>query len=68
MTVKELIGIFDDWNIPVVIRNNNLKKLASYQNIAIFVLNKYNVVDCDKSNADVVSFGLYDGELVIRIN
>ena len=68
MTVKELIGFVDDWNIPVVIRNNNLKKLASYQNIAIFVRNKYNVVGCDKSNAEVASFGLYDGELAIRIN
>lgn len=68
MTVKELIGIFDDWNIPVVIRNNNLKKLASYQNIAIFVRNKYNVVGCDKSNAEVASFGLENGELAIRIN
>ena len=68
MTVKELIGIFDDWNIPVVIRNNNLKKLASYQNIAIFVRNKYNVVGCDQSNAEVASFGLENGELAIRIN
>ena len=68
MTVKELIGIFDDWNIPVVIRNNNLKKLTSYQNIAIFVQNKYNVVGCDKSNAEVASFGLENGELAIRIN
>lgn len=68
MTVKELIGFVDDWNIPVVIRNNNLKKLASYQNIAIFVRNKYNVVGCDKSNAEVASFGLENGELVIRIN
>ena len=68
MTVKELIGIFDDWNIPVVIKNNNLKKLASYQNIAIFVRNKYNVVGCDKSNAEVASFGLENGELAIRIN
>lgn len=68
MTVKELIGFVDDWNIPVVIRNNNLKKLASYQNIAIFVRNKYNVVGCDKSNAEVASFGLENGELAIRIN
>lgn len=68
MTVKELIGIFDDWNIPVVIRNNNLKQLATYQNIAIFVRNKYNVVGCDKSNAEVASFGLENGELAIRIN
>ena len=68
MTVKELIGVFDDWNIPVVINDNNLKKMASYQNIAIFVRNKYNVVGCDKSNAEVASFGLENGELAIRIN
>lgn len=68
MTVKELIGVFDDWNIPVVINDNDLKKLAKYQNIAIFVRNKYNVVGCDKSNAEVASFGVYDGELTIRIN
>ena len=68
MTVKELIGVFYDWNIPVVINDNNLKKLASYQNIAIFVRNKYNVVGCDKSNAEVASFGIYDGKLAIRIN
>ena len=60
MTVKELIGFVDDWNIPVVINDKDLKKLAKYQNIAIFVRNK--------SNAEVASFGIYDGELAIRIN
>lgn len=68
MTVKELIGVFDDWNIPVVINDSNLKQLATYHNIAIFVRNKYNVLDCDRSNAEVVAFGLYDGELAIRIS
>ena len=68
MTVKELIGVFDDWNIPVVINNNNLKQLAKYYNIDVFVWNKYNVLGRDKSNAEVVAFGLYDGELAIRIS
>ena len=66
MTIKELIGVFDDWNIPVVINDSNLKQLARYHNIAIFVRNKYNVLGCDRSNAEVVAFGLYDGELAIR--
>lgn len=68
MTVKELIGFVDDWNIPVVINDNNLKQLATYKNISIFVRNKYNVLGCNKSNAEVASFGIYDGELAIRIN
>ena len=68
MTVKELIGVFDDWNIPVVINDSNLKQLAMYHNIAVFVRNKYNVLGCDRSNAEVVAFGLYDGELAIRIS
>jgi len=68
MTVKELIEVFDDWNIPVVINDSNLKQFARYPNIAIFVRKKYNVLDCDKSNAEVVAFGLYDGELAIRIS
>lgn len=68
MTVKELIGVFDDWNIPVVINDSDLKKLATYYNIAVFVRNKYNVLGCDRSNAEVVAFGLYDGELTIRIS
>ena len=68
MTVKELIGVFDDWNIPVVINNSSLKQLARYHNIAVFVRNKYNVLDCDRSNAQVVAFGLYDGELAISIS
>lgn len=68
MTVKELIGVFDDWNIPVVINDSDLKKLVTYYNIAVFVWNKYNVLGCDRSNAKVVAFGLYDGELAIRIS
>lgn len=68
MTVKELIGVFDDWNIPVVINNSSLKQLARYHNIAVFVRKKYNVLGCDRSNAEVVAFGLYDGELAIRIS
>ena len=68
MTVKELIGVFDDWNLPVVINDNNLKQLARYPNIAIFVRKKYNVLGYDRSNAEVVAFGLYDGELAIRIS
>lgn len=67
MTVKELIGVFDDWNIPVVINDSNLKQLAKHPNIAVFVRNKYNILGCDRSNAKVVAFGLYDGELAIRI-
>ena len=63
MTIKELIGMFDDWNIPVVINDSNLKQLAKYHNIAIFVRNKYNGL----GNAELVAFGLYDGELAIRI-
>ena len=66
MSVKELIGVFDDWNIPVVINDSNLKQLATYYNIAVFVRNKYNVLGCNRSNAEVVAFGLYDGELAIR--
>ena len=68
MTIKELIGVFDDWNIPVVINDSNLKQLATYYNIAVFVRNKYNVLGCNRSNAEVVAFGLYDGELAIRIS
>lgn len=68
MSVKELIGVFDDWNIPVVINDSNLKQLATYYNIAVFVRNKYNVLGCNRSNAEVVAFGLYDGELAIRIS
>ena len=68
MTVKELIGVFDDWNIPVVINDSDLKQLARHPNIAIFVWNKYNVLGCNRSNAEVVAFGLYDGELAIRIS
>lgn len=68
MTVKELIGVFDDWNIPVVINDSDLKQLATYYNIAVFVRKKYNVFSCDRSNAEVVAFGLYDGELAIRIS
>ena len=63
MTIKELIGVFDDWNIPVVINDNNLKQLAKYYNIDVFVWNKYNGL----GNAELVAFGLYDGELAIRI-
>ena len=68
MTVKELIGVFDDWNIPIVINDSNLKQLARYPNIAVFVRNKYDVLGCDRPNAEVVAFGLYDGELAIRIS
>lgn len=62
MTVKKLIDLFDNWNIPIVINDNNLNRIIRVDHIFDFVENN-KLMFKDK----VVSFGFYDGEMTIRI-
>ena len=63
MTVSELLILFDDWNIPVVINDNMLVCTLRYTQIADFANSKHPLL-----KAEVVSFGFYNGELTIRVN
>ena len=63
MIVKELIDLFDNWNIPIVINDNNLNCISKVQRISDFIENRKPLL-----KEKVVSFGFYDGELCIRID
>ena len=63
MTVKELIDLFDNWNIPIVINDNNLNRIVKDQHIFNFLEERKPLL-----KEKVVSFGFYDGELCIRID
>jgi len=63
MTVSELLELFDNWDIPVVINDNMLVCALRYTRIADFANSKHPLL-----KAEVVSFGFYNGELTIRVN
>lgn len=64
MTVKELLSLYSNWNIPMVINDDNLQPICRKKTIQEF---------CDQggnnliSKLKVVSFSVVDGELAIRV-
>lgn len=63
MTVKELIDLFDNWNIPIVINDNKLNRIVKVQHIFNFIEERTPLL-----KEKVVSFGFYDKELCVRID
>ena len=61
MKFKELMDNFEDWNITLVVNDNNLNRIAN--DIA------WKVIENNPSfhNREVVIFGFYDGEMTVRL-
>lgn len=69
MTVMDILHKWDNWNIPLVINDNNLNRIVRFESIAEFGFGdvrerKYDYL-CNRS---VLSLCVYDGELCIRIH
>lgn len=64
MNLKEFIDMYDDPNSKVVVNNNRLKKIAADSAWLIYSLTDYE----DIRRMEVVAFGHYDDELIIRVN
>lgn len=63
MIIKELLELFDDWNIPIKVNNKDLSERTSERNIWIFWDRNKELL-----GKEITAFGLYDGELAIRMN
>ena len=63
MIIKELLELFDDWNIPIKVNNRDLSEHTSERNIWIFWYRNKELL-----GKEITAFGLYDGELAIRMS
>lgn len=63
MIIKELLELFDDWNIPIKVNNKDLSEHISEKNIWLFWDNNKELL-----GKELIVFGLYDGELAIRMS
>lgn len=63
MTVKELLDLYSNWNIPIVINDDNLQPIRREKNISDFYYNGGLLL-----KINVVSFSVIDGELAIRVD
>lgn len=61
MIIKELLELFDDWNISIKINNKDLSEHTSEKNIWIFWDKNKELL-----GKEITAFGLYDGGLAIR--
>ena len=64
MTVKELLELYSNWNIPMVINDDNLQPICRKKTIQEFYDQSGNNLI---SKLKVVSFSVIDGELAIRV-
>lgn len=63
MTVKELLDLYSNWNIPIVINDNNLQPIRREKTINDFYYHGGLLL-----RINVVSFSVIDGELAIRVD
>lgn len=69
MTLKEVLNLWDDWNIPLVLNNKNLDRITKFNQISDFGFSdtrpeEYNCLLFRK----VMAFGKYDETLYIRLS
>ena len=65
MTLNELLDLFDNHNVNVVVNNNNLELYARVRCDRLYgnYLNYKAILDLP-----VIAFGFYDGELTVRLD
>jgi len=63
MTVKELLALYSNWNIPIVINDDNLQPIRREKTINDFYYNGGLLL-----KINVVSFSVIDGGLAIRVD
>ncbi len=74
INVRELLELWDDWNIPMVINDHRLGPLIKEDKIVNVIVNKYEVIvkdlpaNLDLLTLDVVSFCKYDNTLCIKVD
>ena len=61
MKFKKFLELYDNWNGTTVVNDNNLKCVVRDNTLNIFETRK------DLHEKEVVSFGFYDNELVVRV-
>lgn len=60
MTFKEFMDLYDDWNGVTVVNDNNLNTIIKDRTVLV-MKNK------SLYNMEVIAFGFYGGELVVRV-
>lgn len=63
MIIKELIELFDDWNIPIKVNNKDLSEHISEKNIWLFWKTRKELL-----SKEIIAFGIYDGKMTVRID
>lgn len=73
MTLKKFLDLFDNWNVNIFIKNDELDYITEMKIADLMANGRFQFKGMNEElmrmlDSEVLAFGFYDGELCVRVD